>query len=95
MHNFVNVLKDIGLYFHFYFYFIFCFLGLPLQHMEVSRLGAELELELPVYSTAAATQDPSHICYLYHSSQQCWIINPLSKARDRTCVLIGSQVHSR
>ena len=31
---------------------------------------------------------------LYHSSQQHWILNPLSEARDQTCVLMGpSQIH--
>ena len=34
--------------------------------------------------TATATQDPSHICDLHHSAQQCQILNPLSKARDQT-----------
>ena len=29
-----------------------------------------------------------------HSSQQCWSLNPLSEARDRTLVLMNtSQVH--
>ena len=29
-----------------------------------------------------------------HSSQQCWILNPLSEARDRTCVLMDtSRIH--
>jgi len=28
---------------------------------------------------ATAMQDPSHICSLYHSSWQCWFLNPLSK----------------
>ena len=32
--------------------------------------------------------DLSHICDLYQSSRQHWIINSLSKARDRTCVLM-------
>ena len=36
-------------------------------------------------ATATATQDPS--CHPCHSLQQCWILNPLSKARDRTCIL--------
>ena len=27
-------------------------------------------------------------CDLHHSSQQCWILNPLSEARDGTCVLM-------
>ena len=29
----------------------------------------------------------SNVCDLHHSSIQCWILNPLSKARDRTCNL--------
>ena len=27
---------------------------------------------------------------LHHSSQQCWILNPLNKARDQTCVLMDA-----
>ena len=40
---------------HFYFIlfiYLFCFLGLHLRHMEVPRLGVELELHLPAYTTA-------------------------------------------
>ena len=40
------------------------------------------------YSTALATPDPSHICDLYHSSQQHQILNLLSKARDQTRILM-------
>ena len=62
--------------------------------MEVPRLGVELELQLPTYTTARATQDPSHVCDLHHSSQQRWILNPLSGARDQTPNLMDtSQVH--
>ena len=58
--------------------------------MDVPKLGVELELQLPVYTTAIATQDPSHVCGLPHSSWQCRILNPLSKARDGTSwFLIG------
>ena len=32
------------------------------QHMEIPRLGVELELQLPAYATATATWDPSGIC---------------------------------
>ena len=53
--------------------------------MEVPRLGVESELQLPVYTTATAMPDPSRICNLHHSSQ---ILNPLSEARDRACVLM-------
>ena len=55
--------------------------------MEVPRLGIESELQVPAYTTAIATRDPSHICDLHLSSWQCCIFNPLSKARDPTCIL--------
>ena len=39
--------------FHFFFFFFFfVFLGPYPQHMEVSRLGIESELQLPTYTTA-------------------------------------------
>ena len=44
------------------------FLGPHSQHMEVPRLGAELELPLLAYTIATATWDLSHICNLHHSS---------------------------
>ena len=62
------------------------FLGLYPWHMEVPRLGLELELHLPVYAIAIVPWDPSHICNLCHSSQQHWTLNPLSEARDQTCM---------
>ena len=62
--------------------FFFFFLGLHQGHMEVPRLGVELKLHLPSYTIATAMPDPIHVCDLPHRSQQCWILNPLSKARD-------------
>ena len=49
--------------------------------MEVPRLGVKLELYLPAYTIATATQDWIHICNLYYSSWQCWILNPMNEAR--------------
>ena len=64
--------------------------------MEIPRLGVESELQLLAYDTATITWDPSRVCDLHHSSQQCWILNPLSEARVRTCVLIdASQIRFR
>ena len=61
--------------------------------MEVPRLGVELELQMLAYTTATATWDPSHVCDLYHSSQQCRILNPLSEARDQTQnLMVPSQI---
>ena len=34
---------------------LFIFLGLNLQHIEVAKLGVQLELQLPAYTTATAT----------------------------------------
>ena len=77
-----------------WFDLFFAFLGVGGQHMEVPKLGGELELELPAYATVTATRDPSRICELHHRSQQHQILNLLSKARDGTCILIdNSQVH--
>ena len=71
-----------------------CFLGPYLWHMEILRLGMELELQLPAYTTVTATPHLSHICYLHHSSWQHLIPNPLSEARDRTQILRNtSQIH--
>ena len=68
-----------------YSFFFFCFLVVHLRHMDVHRLAAELELQLPAFATATAMQDPRHVCDLYHCSWQCRVLNPLSEARDQTC----------
>ena len=73
-------------------FIFFFFLGPQLQHMEVPRLGVESELQLLAHTTA--TWDPSRICNLHHSSQQCQIPDPLSRARDRTFILMDtSHIH--
>ena len=67
---------------HFFF-----FSGPHLQHMEVSELGVKSELPLPAYAIAISTQDPSRLCNLHHSSQQCQL---LSETRDRTRILMDT-----
>jgi len=68
-------------------FFSLSFEGCTLPHMEVPRLGVELELQPLAYTTATAMPDPSRICYLHHSSQPHQTLNALSKAGDRTHVL--------
>ena len=92
-----------GIYFNrvFLFFLFFCccffcfvFLGPNLWHTQVPRLGVKLELQLPVYTTATAMPDPGRVCNLHHTSWQGQILNPLSEARDRTCILMhASWVH--
>ena len=61
--------------------------------MEISRLGVQLELQLPAYATATATQDLSRIFHLHHSSQLRQILNPLIKTRDGTHnLMVPSQI---
>ena len=56
--------------------------------MDVPSLSVKSEPQLPAYTTARATLDPSRVCDLHHSSWQRQILNPLSRARDRTCILM-------
>ena len=65
-------------------FFFFIFLGPHPWHMEVLRLG--VESELLAYTTATARLDPICVC----NSWQRWILNPLSKARDQTHVLMDT-----
>ena len=60
--------------------------------MKVPRLGLKLEVQLPAYTTATATPDPSCILELCCSSRQRWILTPLSKARDRTSMLTDTSL---
>ena len=76
-----------GLEFYFYLFIYLVFLGLYPHHMEVPRLGVELEMQLLSYTTATAMPDPGWVCNLYHSSRQCQILNTLSQARDPTYIL--------
>ena len=56
--------------------------------MDVPRIGVELKMQLQEYTIA--TPDPSHVCDLHHSPQQHRIPNPLTKARDRTHILMDT-----
>ena len=45
---------------------------------------------LTVVTTATATWDSSHICHLYCSWWQHWILDPLNEIRDRTHILVDT-----
>ena len=67
--SFLEVLEffPCAFFFFFSFFLFLVFLGPHWRHMEVPRLGVELELQLPVYTTATDMQDPSFICNRPHS----------------------------
>ena len=83
-----------------YIFFYLFILQLYLQHIEAPGLGVESELQLQIYTTDTATLDPSHICNLCSSLWQCWILTPLSEARDQTtssqrlCQVLNLQSHN-
>ena len=83
-----NVFLLGSLLFTYPFFFFFLFLHLYLQHREVPGLGIKSELQLLTYATATATLEVSCICDLRCSLWQCWILNPLSEARDQNCILM-------
>ena len=56
--------------------------------MKVPGLWVKSELQLPAYTTATATRNPSRICDPHHSSWQHRVLNPRSEARDRTRVRV-------
>ena len=77
--HFFSFLFFLSFFLFSFFFGLFVFLWLHPQNMEVPRLGVQLELQLPAYTTATEMQDPSRVCDLHHSSWQCWSLNPLSE----------------
>ena len=56
-----------------------------------SQARVKSELQLPAYDpTATAMWDLSCVSDLHHGSPQCWILNPLSEARDQISILIDT-----
>ena len=53
--------------------------------MEVPRLGVELGLQLPTYTTVTATWALSRVCDLHHGNAT--IPDPLIEARDQSHIL--------
>ena len=76
-------------FFLFFFVVVVVFLWLPLWHMEVPRLGIKLELQLPAYTTATATRSEPHLPPI-PQLMAIPILNPLSKNRDGTRILMDT-----
>ena len=74
--------------------YVFCFLELHLWHVEIPRLGVELELQLPAYATATATQDLSRVCELRHSSRNARSLTHWVRPRDQPPnLMVPSRIH--
>ena len=58
--------------------------------MEVPRLGVESEMQLLAYTIATLMPDLRCVYNLCCSLWQRWTLNPLSKARDLTLILMDT-----
>ena len=74
----------------FGFLFFFFYLGPHLQHVEVPRLAVKSEPQLLAYATATANAGSEPHLWLMLQLEQCWILNPLSKPRDQTYILMDT-----
>ena len=62
--------------------FVFSFFMAAPEAYGSSWASDQISATAAVYTTAMATLDLSLVCYLHHSLQQRWILNPLSEAKD-------------
>ena len=100
--SFSKILSCCLFFFNFNFYlfiFIFNFFVFCLFRATPMVYGGSQARGL-IGATAAslhhshAMQDSGQICNLHCSSRQHWILNPLSRARDQTHILMEmSQIH--
>ena len=76
-------------WFFVFVWFCFFFRAIPAAYGS-SQVRDSVGAAAGAYTTATAMQDPSHVYDLHHSSQQCWILNTLNKARDQTHILMDT-----
>ena len=67
--------------FIFCLFVCFCFFRATPTAYGSSQARVESELQLLAYAIVTAMPDLSRVCNLHWSSQQCQILNPLSKVR--------------
>ena len=72
---------------HRLFFFFGLFRAIPTAYGG-SQARGQIEAVAAGLRHSHSNVDLSLVCDLRHSSWQLWIFNPLSKARDQTCILI-------
>ena len=74
-----------------YCFVLFCFLfrAAPVAYRSSWARG-QIGAAAASLATGTAIWYPSCVYDLCHSLKQCWILNPLSKARNQNCILTGS-----
>ena len=69
---------------------VFLFRATPEAYGGSQARGSNWSCSHRPNTKARAMPDQSHICNLHHSLRQCRILNSLSKARDRTHILMDA-----
>jgi len=76
-------------YYYYYYYYFLLFRATPKAFGDSQAKGPLRAVVARLYhSHSNVGSEP--VCNLHHSSQQHQILNPLSKARDRTCILMDT-----
>ena len=73
----------------FFFFFLFLVKATPMASGS-SQARDWIRTAAAGHSHSHSNWDPSHVCDLYHRSRQRQILNPLSEARDQTCILMDT-----
>jgi len=95
---FFYLIWELGFLFSYFIYLLtyFCFFRATPEAYGSSQARGHIRAISAGLCIAIATLDPSRVCDLHHSSWQCWILNPLSKVKNYTRILIDiSWVHYR
>ena len=82
--------EGLFLFFVFLFCFWFCLFRAVLAVYGSPRARGRIRAASAGLHHSQATRDPSRICDLHHNSWQCWILSPLSEARDQTHILMDT-----
>ena len=77
------------------FSFVFCLFRATLMAYRGSQARSQIgAVATGLHHSHSNAGSELCLCDLHYSSQQHWILNPLSEARDRTHILMDtSQVH--
>ena len=72
-------------------HFFFLSTAAPAAYVS-SQPRSQIRTAAAAYVRATATSDLRPICKLHRILQPCHILNPLSKARDETCIVTNSSL---
>ena len=73
-----------------YSFCLFCLFRVAPAAYRSSQARGQIRAVAAGLHHSHSNSGSSHVCRLHHSSRQHRIVNPLSEARDRTCILMDA-----